>query len=346
VGGGTLRLQGNGILRNSQIEGMNFRIEADDVRVRYPEGLRTVLDGTLVLSGDWTAPRLAGSLQIQNLSYRSEFEQFLALFQPGGLGTANPALERVQLSIRVSGTRNITIRNELADVQASADLDIRGTASNPSMTGHVETTGGTLSLHNRRYEITRGLINFVDPLRIDPAIDIQAETEIREYRVILRVYGRGSNVTVEPSSDPPLPQLELIGLIAGGRTRDELENEQRQFGASTDLPTSEELFKLGAASILLDQVQAKSRFGLLGLDRIRIDPYLSTENNNTRARVTVTEQVTKDLSVTYSQDVASNEQRVILIEYFFSNNLSILASREETRDTPALGLDIRWRKRF
>jgi autotransporter translocation and assembly factor TamB len=350
VGGGLVRIQGSGALQNNQIADMNLRIEADDVRFRYPEGLRTVLDGTLVLSGNLDSPLLNGDLQIQSLAYRNDFEEFLALFQPGGLDDSGSILDRIRLSIRVTGSRDIRIQNQLADVEAIVALDIRGTAGKPTMTGHVEASGGTLTFQGNQYEITRGNIDFVDPLRIDPVIDIQAEAEIRDYRVILGIAGRGDRMKFTPRSDPPLSQLELIGLIAGGKTRDELATEsagQQANGGRPPgvLPTGEELFKGGAASILFNEVLG-NRFGLLGLDRVRIDPYLVGADRASSTRITLSEQVTKDLSVTYSQDLATNQQRVILVEYFLSKSLSIVASREENAETTALGLDMRLRKRF
>ena len=85
-------------------------------------------------------------------------------------------------------------------------------------------------------------------------------------------------------------------------------------------------------------------FGLLGLDRIRIDPYVRGAGNASSTQVTVS--LTKDLSISYSQDLATNQQRVIQVEYFLSKKLSIVASREDNNETTALGLDIRLRKRF
>ena len=58
------------------------------------------------------------------------------------------------------------------------------------------------------------------------------------------------------------------------------------------------------------------------------------------------QQVSKDLSVTYSQDLATSQQRIVMVEYFLTKSFSIVASREETNETTALGLDIKLRKRF
>ena len=128
-----------------------------------------------------------------------------------------------------------------------------------------------------------------------------------------------------------------MSLVAGGRTQGDF----RQGSA----PTSEQLFQSGAASILFDLLQQRvgNRLGLFGLDRVRLDPFLVGAQNNPGARITLSEQVTKDLSITYSHDLSSNSQQIIQIEYFVSRNTSILASRDELGN---LGLDVRLRKRF
>jgi hypothetical protein len=351
VGGGVVRIRGTGLIQNSQVEGLNVRIDAEQVRLRYPAGLRSSVTGPLLLRGTSNAPLLDGNLKLDSMTYRSDFESFLRVFQPGGLDSGGTAFDQLQLSVHIAGNRNITVQNELVDVTgARVDLDIKGTLGSPSLTGHVEATDGTLTFQGKRYEITRGNIDFVDPLKIDPILDIQAEAVVRDYRIILSASGRGDHVQLVPRSDPPLPQLELISLIAGGKTRDELERERSQTDerAQTGIPTSEQLFQGGAASILTDLLRSRvgSRLGLMGLDWIRVDPHFDNAANNPALRVTLSQQVSKDLSVTYSQDLSSTQQRIIMIEYFLSKNLSIVASREDNNEASALGLDIKLRRRF
>jgi translocation and assembly module TamB len=298
------------------------------------------------LRGTTDEPTLEGNLRLDSLTYQSDFEQFLAVFRPGGLSSGGTALDRLRLSVRIAGNRNISVQNEMAEVtSARVDLDIKGTWGSPTLTGHVEASEGTLLIRGERYEITRGNIDFVDPFRIDPVIDIQAETDVRDYRVILAITGRGDRVRIEPRSDPPLPQTELIGLIAGGKTRAELERERP---GNTSLPTSEQVFQGGAASILTEILRSRvgSRLGLMGLDWIRVDPIFEGATQNPALRVTLSQQVSKGLSVTYSQDLATSQQRIVMVEYFLNKNFSIVASREESNETSALGLDVKLRKRF
>src|SRR5438093_13220868 len=152
------------------------------------------------------------------------------------LRKSSPAIGGLRLSLHIEGGKNITIQNQLAEVEARVEIDLKGNVDEPSITGHIEASGGTLSFQGNRYTVTRGNIDFVDPLRIVPVVDIEAESQVRDYRVILTVAGRGDQLRLNMRSDPPLPELEIGSVIAGGRAREEIANIRP---GST--PTSEQL---------------------------------------------------------------------------------------------------------
>jgi hypothetical protein len=341
AGGGDVTLRGTVGVVGAAPGDFDIRLDASNVRVRTAEGLRTVVNAALALRGTAQTPSLEGNLQVIDLSFEESFDAFLTLFG-GSLGGSDPqgSLDQLALALHVAGDRNIRVENEVVSVDARLDLDIAGTLGDPTMTGHIESTEGNLNFQGSRYRITRGAVDFVDPLGIEPLIDIQAETELRDYRIILAITGRGDDVRLDMRSDPPLPQLEIVSLVAGGRTREELAQDRPD---ASLVPTSEQLFTGGAATILTDLLRERvgSRLGVLG--RVRIDPFLVGAENNPVARVTISEQITRDLAITYSQDLSSSRQQIILIEYFLNNDTSFIASRDETG---ALGVDIRLRKRF
>ena len=348
VGGGTLRAQGTASLQGGTVQNMNIFLDAENVRLRgHPEGLRAVVTSRLILRGTLASPLLDGSVQIQSLAYRSGFEDFLALFNTSDLKSGSSDLSRLRLSLHIEGGKNITIQNQLANVEARVDIDWKGSIDQPSITGHIEASGGTLTFQGNRYTITRGNIDFVDPLRVHPIIDIEAESQIRDYRVILSVTGSGDKPKLALRSEPALPELEIVSLIAGGQTREEIATQM----ASRSIvgrapPTSEQVFQSGAASILFDLLQQRvgNRLGVLGGSRVRIEPFqVGAESSSPGTRITLSQQVTKDLSVTYSQDLSSNREQVVTIEYFVSRNTSVVASRDELGN---LGLDVRHRTRI
>ena len=136
------------------------------------------------------------------------------------------------------------------------------------------------------------------------------------------------------------------GLARRVRAHDVHPREEIAAIRPSSTPTSEQLFQSGAASILFDLLQQRvgNRLGVLGTGtRVRLDPFLVGAENNPGARITLSEQVTKDLAITYSQDLSSNRQQVVLIEYFVTRNTSIQASRDELGN---FGLDVKLRKRI
>jgi autotransporter translocation and assembly factor TamB len=347
VGGGSLRAQGTASLQGGTVQNINILLDADGVRLRgHPAGLRAVVNSQLILRGSLASPLLDGNIQIQSLAYRSSFEDFLALFNETQLKSGSSSISNLRLSLHIEGSKNITIQNQLANVEARVDLDWKGTVDQPSITGHIEASGGTLTFQGNRYTITRGNIDFVDPLRVHPIIDIEAESQIRDYRVILSVTGSGDKPKLALRSDPALPELEIVSLIAGGQTREEIATQLASRSIVRAPPTSEQVFQSGAASILFDLLQQRvgNRLGVLGGSRVRIEPFqVGAESGGPGTRITLSQQVTKDLSVTYSQDLSSNREQVVTIEYFVSRNTSVVATRDELGN---LGLDVRHRIRI
>jgi len=346
LSGGVIRIQGTGVIEGDTVGALNLRINAADIRLRYPKGLRSVIDGTLAVGGTMASPTVSGDLQIQSLSLNSNFDEFIALFSSLEESETPSPFGNVKLALRVVGSRNISIHNELATAEARIDLGIKGTLDNPALTGHVESNNGTMVFQGRKYDVTRGNIDFVNPVRIDPSIDIQAETSIRNYQVFMSISGRMNHLQLSMRSEPALPQLEIVNLISGGKTTDEYQQSAQSTAALEKTPTGEQAFQGGAASILSDMLVSRvgSKFNLMGLERVvRIDPFVVGAQNSTTARITLSQQVTKDLSVTYSRDLTSNKQQIVQIEYFITKNISVLASKDEE---DVLALDLRLRKRF
>ena len=70
----------------------------------------------------------------------------------------------------------------------------------------------------------------------------------------------------------------------------------------------------------------------------------STEGSqNAAARVTVQQQVTRDVTITYISNVGSTQEQVIQVEYNVTRNISVVALRDYNG---TFGIDIKIKKRF
>jgi translocation and assembly module TamB len=188
--------------------------------------------------------------------------------------------------------------------------------------------------------IRRGTIDFVNPQKLDPSFDIEAETRIQSYRVTLRVSGTLERVTPTLTSDPPLSPVQILSLLAGG--------EESMVASLTQAQALQaQLAASGAATLAAGKISEevgleRGAEKLFGLNRFSIDPSLLRGAGTTpTARITLGKRITPDLTVLYSQDLRGSEQRVLSLEYTLSDRLSVLFTRE---DPGGFGFDLRLRQ--
>jgi translocation and assembly module TamB len=82
---------------------------------------------------------------------------------------------------------------------------------------------------------------------------------------------------------------------------------------------------------------------LFGVSRIKIDPNVGLPGFTSGARVTVEQQVTRDLTLTYVTNTASSQYKIIQFEWAVSENVSLVGVRDPNG---IFGVELRFRRRF
>ena len=80
-----------------------------------------------------------------------------------------------------------------------------------------------------------------------------------------------------------------------------------------------------------------------GVSRLKVDPRAGGAEANPSARVTTEQQVTKDLTFTYSYDLSSAQQQVIRVEWAPTRQWSFIVTRDENG---LVGADVLFKKRL
>jgi translocation and assembly module TamB len=242
----------------------------------------------------------------------------------------------VRYDVRIRAPGTLRIDNNLATLDARAALALQGSDRAPVLSGRAEIERGRVYFQGNTYVIRRGTLDFADPRRIDPLFDIEAETRIRSYRVTLRVNGTLTRVYPTLTSDPPLSAVQILSLLAGA-------DEATVTSLSTTQADQTRLAATGAATLAAGRIAEevgleRGAERLFGLNRFSIDPSVVKGGVvNPSARLTVGKRITPDLSVLYSLNVRGVEERVLSVEYTFSDRLSVLF----TQATPGgLGFDV------
>ncbi len=345
LGGGELELEGQASYGAEGLSAFSARAVGRNLALRYPEGLRSVLDADLRLFGDAETRWVAGDVTVKQALYTKRYELASELLgggpaaAAGGAPTLDPSL-RYDVKVRIPGS--LRIDNNLAALQARADLAVQGFSGNPVVLGRAEIERGRVFFQGNTYVIRRGALDFANPQKTDPAFDIEAESRVRSYRVTLKVAGTLERVYPTLTSDPPLSAVQILNLLAGA-------DESTVASLSLSQTDQAKLAAAGAATLAAGRLAEgvgleRGAEKLLGLNRFSIDPSVVKGGvTNPSARVTVGKRLTPDLNVQYSSDLRGSEDRILSIEYTLSDRLSLLLTRAEPG---GLGFDLRLRQSY
>jgi translocation and assembly module TamB len=337
TGGGQLKF--GGFLAYQQGIYGDFTATGKDIRVRYL-GISATTDTTLHLQGSQANMLLSGNIQITRfiIGPNVDFASFAGTSGASAPPNLNAASSHVRLDVHIFSAPQLDFQNSYAQLSGSVDLRIRGTVAQPAMLGRINVTDGTATFAGTTYNLQRGQIFFTNPVRIEPIIDIDATTRVEEYDVTIGLHGNISQLTPTFRSEPPLPQADVISLIALGRTQEEqaLYSQQEQgIGANT---TTNALLG-GALNAAVDSRVQK----LFGGGSVKIDPtYVGTVGSSS-ARITVQQNISRNVQVTYATNVNATAQQLIQAQVDITQSLSVLAVRDEAG---VFSMVLRVRKRY
>jgi translocation and assembly module TamB len=343
VGGGEVSVTGDAVLSAGSV---TYRLQADarQVRFRSQRGLSMVVEGALTLTGTNQRSLLRGEMRIVRAGTRAsaDLTTLLALLkQPPHTPSSNDWLQNAQLNIDIVTAPDIRFETSIArNFQAEANLRLRGTALNPSLLGRVNITEGDFEFQGTRFSINRGSFTFSNPFRIDPILNLDLETRVSGYDVTVTLAGTLQKLSVSYRSDPPLPFNEVITLLALGRapTTDPTLAAQQTAQARS-------LAQLGASNVVGQAISRPSgrlqRF--FGVSRLKVDPELAGPEKNLNARVTLEQQVGRDVTFTYTYNLASAQEQIVRLQWSLSKQFSLIAVRDENG---VFGVDFLYKKRY
>jgi translocation and assembly module TamB len=331
-GGGQISARGT-IRYRPQLQ-MNVALQAKNVRIRYQDAIRTVLGGDLNLIGTSQAANLNGRVLIDSLSFTQNFDlaTFAGQVQSGPESAPSEGIaNKIKLDIVVQTARDLNLTSSAVSLQGQANLHVVGSAADPVILGRTEFTAGDIFLMNKRYQIERGVIQFSNPNRTEPVLNLLLTTTINQYNLSLTFRGPLDKLQTSYVSDPSLPAADIINLIARGQTTQQAAASPSNLGASS-------LLAQGAASQVSGGVQK-----LAGLSSLSIDPTLGGNNSDPGARIAMQKRVTNDFLFTFATDVTSTQRELIQGEYQFTKRWSVSVTRDENG---GFAVDGKYHKRY
>jgi autotransporter translocation and assembly factor TamB len=331
LGGGNVTFTGRIPIVGFRPGELSITATGERMRLNYPEGFRSEIDADITLRGTLESPLLTGSVTVRDAVYGRRFETTPNLFDFGGGATlpgAPSATAAIPLRFDIqidAPPGSLRIENNIARLEAQADLRLQGTYDRPLLSGRADIDRGVVDFEGNRYEITRGTIDFINPAAIEPYFDLEAQTRIRmaeqTYRVTLGFLGTTRRFVPTITSDPPLPTSDVVALLFG-QDPNVANAELRTFSSAAALKSETELLA-GLASRLLTSPflspVGKVAEEVLGSGTtVLITPFFGTEGDPLAptARLVIGKRLSNRAYLTFSRGLGnSTHQQILVLEY-------------------------------
>ncbi|MEM0923470.1 MAG: translocation/assembly module TamB domain-containing protein [Pseudomonadota bacterium] len=329
-GEGSLRSEGKVALDASGIEVATTIDRA--VLVRRDEATARI-DGALSVGGPLDALAVDGDIVLETVEVRLISNASANIVDLGEViikGQEMPEDEagesNVSLRLDISSPGRVFVRGRGLDSTWGVDLKVRGTASDPRVTGRVERVRGRLDLIGKAFDLATGRVDFDGGKEIDPRLDIVFERETSDLTGRINIAGRASDPQLSFTSTPSLPEDEVL--------------PRTLFGKSSQALTGSQAIQLalGIATLMdggggtLDQVR-----GAVGLDQLRVE-----QDEDGNAALAAGKEVAEGVFVGAKQGLTGGESKVI-VEIDVFEDISIDA---EVGQESGSSVGIKWKKDF
>ena len=327
---GTVKTEGSVALDAS---GLEIQTEIDQaVLVRRDEATARV-DGAVTVSGPFNALAVDGDIVLETVEVRLVSSASANIVDLGEVlikGEPEPEVREsdsnVSLRLDITSPGRIFVRGRGLDSTWGLDMQVRGTAAKPVVTGAVERVRGRLDLIGKGFDLETGRISFDGRTPIDPRLDLVFERETDDLTGRIVISGRGSDPKLSFASSPALPEDEVL--------------PRTLFGKSSQALTGSQAIQLalGLATLMdggggtLDQVR-----GAVGLDQLRVE-----QDDDGNASLAAGKEVAEGVFVGAKQGLTGGETKVI-VEIDVFDDISIDA---EVGQQSGSSVGLKWEKDF
>ena len=318
-------------------------------------GLKLTMDNLPVSIPDVLDVRLSSDLEVRGSSEKSlikgdvvllegTYEKDVRLNIVESIGQASrkeplvasktpwPIFDNMALDCKIRYRDPFVVDNNIALLTIKPDLNITGTVNQPLISGRAEVESGTVYFQRNEFNVKKGILDFINPYKIEPTIDIQSETKIREWTVFLKISGTPDTLRFDMTSDPSERDEDILSLLISGKTTQELIARE---GGSSLSP------KQMLADVLSESVQ-KDIKDATGLDVVALEYNEAKDaESSDEVRVTLGKELSRRVTVKY--DVQTKNAKVIrkvITEYKFLEKL-IMNAFQDTEGNYGGGIQFR-----
>jgi autotransporter translocation and assembly factor TamB len=276
---------------------LDFELKAQSILVARNDSLTARADAEVKVTGPLKNATVTGTVALTNSQFLKNID-LLPIGLPGrpapqpserpDFSVTEPPIRDWKFDVVIKTKDPFLIRGNLANGGAITDLHLTGTGLRPQLEGTVRLENVEATLPFSRLEIAQGFLYFDPSDSFNPRIDLQGTSLIRDYTVHVYVYGTSLAPEAIFTSEPPLPQEEIISLLATGVTRGELVGNNNVLAGRAAMLLVKQLYQKVFKKAGGQPAKSNSAFDKLQVDVGQVDP--RTGQQTVTARLKVNEQ--------------------------------------------------------
>lgn len=238
--GGTLTGAGTVGLADAAKPTFDLSLRGTALPLKRDESMIVRADANLALRGDLQQAAISGTVDIVDSLFYRDFEilpvrvPFTAPSRPS-LPAIDPDEKAAELpapfadwtlDVLVRTRDPLLIRGNLAQGSTSANIRFGGTLGSIQPQGSAIISDVEAKLPFSTLKVNNGAVTFTPAGGLNPELNIRGTSNIGRYEVNVFFYGPVNAPKTALTSDPPLPESEIMTLLATGTTSDGLEDGQ------------------------------------------------------------------------------------------------------------------------
>jgi len=305
MAGGPFKLSGRITFPKLTEPMFDLQLKGDNVLIARNDNLTARVNADVKIGGPIRSAIVTGNVAVTNSQFLKNID-LIPIGLPGRpapqppdstpqFSFVKPPLRDWKFDVAIKSKDPVLIRGNLANGGAIIDLKLSGTGLRPGLQGVVRLDKVEATLPFSRLEISYGFLYFDPDDSFNPKIDLHGTSLIRDYIVHVYVYGTALASEAVFTSEPPLPQEEIISLLATGATREELSGKGDVLAGRAAMLLVQQVyrkvFKKGAPT------KSDSVFDRLQVDIGNVDPRTGQQTATARFKINENYVLIGDLGV-------------------------------------------------
>lgn len=354
-------LIGDGSISINGIKDVKVDVKAQlrNVQMEVPEHIQSSGSADLVFSGSWFPYTLSGSYRINQAFIDKDFSTEStdgnlrqSIYLPKTITSSG--FDAVVLDMQVLLDKKIEIKNPQMSGFLTGQLQVKGPPSSPILLGTIRTLPqAQLFFRDKIFEVQSGSVKFTDPSELNPDLYFTARSMVDKYEVNLLLQGKAKAPQLSLTSQPPLPEQDIISLLALGVTTQKLDSQiqSSQQAAQTG-------YQLGSAIISANPLNKEIKQSL-GVD-VKFSSGFDDTKNIALPRVTVSKDIIpRKLNASATSSFSEKQQYDVRFQYLLNDRFSTVVTYEKAegqdgasvtgtnqQETSIFGLDLEYKVEF